>query len=91
MLTLKRFNHDRTKNPEHVYFPTEWDANLDVTYHLKAVIVHDGDSNFSGHYRSYCCNSIGIWYAFDDAMQPTPICVDQVRECQAYCLLYCLA
>lgn len=74
MVTLKRFNENRTKNNTLVEFPLE---NLDVSkycvgYEKKVVYDCIGVSNHSGgtnggHYYAYCLCNDGQWRVFNDA------------------------
>ena len=94
LVHLKRFafaggSQNIRNTPDHVNFDLLWEASVGAEYHLKAVIVHDGDENYAGHYRAYCFDPIGVWYCFDDAREPAVVCVSEVLASQAYCLLYC--
>jgi len=68
----------------------EKDRNLVTRYKLSAVIVHDGRSISSGHYRAFCLNhDKNQWLHINDSKVKTCSLEDMQRgENEPYLLFY---
>ena len=91
--TLKRFQFDMrsrvtTKIQRHIDYPMHWPISAGITYHLRAVIQHQGGSS-GGHYVAYVRAEDNTWYFFNDSARPRRIRnpMDVLRQ-QAYTLFY---
>ncbi|KAI9146588.1 hypothetical protein BKA69DRAFT_1045570 [Paraphysoderma sedebokerense] len=58
-----------------------------MKYSLTGVVVHDGRSCFSGHYRAFIKNSNGTWYSMNDTMIQQ-VSLSTVLKQEAYMLFY---
>ena len=93
VLSFKRFEFDRrtlnsNKITRHIAYPMQYKPRPDVTYTLRAVIVHLGLFG-AGHYVAYVRARNDQWYFCDDDMVPRRVVnpLDVLRQ-QAYMLIY---
>jgi hypothetical protein len=97
IVQLKRFDlmHGGLKINKSVVFTEELDLKValspeshavDTKYELYAVLVHYGETCFSGHYTCFV-KFHGTWYLFDD-QQVTPVSFVIVLKQNAYILFY---
>ena len=95
MIVLKRFDYNYQKNNKDVIYPMK-ELNLEKycngydkyegKYDLYGVCNHIGNT-YGGHYYSYCKNSDGNWYEFDDS-SVRRITEDKVVNQHAYIMFY---
>ena len=91
--TLKRFEFDVTtlryrKIPRRIHYPMHFPICHGVTYHLRAVIEHQGVAG-GGHYVAYVRAQGDAWYYCNDSNVPRSVQNPMhVLEQQAYMLIY---
>lgn len=93
VVTLKRFEFSRRtlrheKIDRAIRYPMLFPIRDDVTYNLRAIIVHGGVAG-AGHYVAYVRAQNELWYLCNDSAAPTVVAdPSEVLRKQAYMLFY---
>ncbi len=85
----QKFQDKRTqKISKHLSFPLTLVADKGITYGLRGVVAHIGETFNVGHYEAYVYGLDRKWFACSDNIQPRQVTVDKVMSVQAYLLFY---
>ncbi|KAF4694926.1 Ubiquitin carboxyl-terminal hydrolase [Perkinsus olseni] len=94
-ICVRRTSGDLTKMSKHLSFGIDLDvsghlslmmAQREANYRLSSIVVHEGVSSGSGHYRAYVLRSEGWYECNDERVQPVEESV--VLAQFAYILFY---
>ena len=87
-LSIKRQDHRGQKISKHLSFQLTLVVDNGITYGLRGVVVHIGETLNVGHYEAYVCGLDRKWFACSDNIQPRQVTADKVMSAQAYLLFY---
>ena len=85
---IKRFDNRLQKISKPVSLQLTLAATSGITYDLRGVVVHHGESLNAGHYGVYVCGLASKWFYCSDELQPRHVPVAEVLSAQAYLLFY---
>ena len=89
VINLKRFHGVSKKITIQVTFKETWSPGPNLTYSLRAVLVHHGGAQNAGHYTAYVRDSAAIWYHCDDRLEPRVLGTsEEALRAEAYMLFY---
>ena len=78
-----------TKNQRQVTYPMLFQVEAGITYSLRAVIPHRGNTPATGHYVAYARADDGAWHFHDDDASARAVQDHaELLEQQAYMLFY---
>ena len=84
----KRQDNRSQKISKHLSFQLTLVVDNGITYGLRGVVVHIGETLNGGHYEAYVCGLDRKWFACSDNIQPRQVTVDKVMSVQANLLFY---